>query len=353
MILLAENFYGLTTALATTKFIEFVSPATITISGSRFPQNSSGVILGNNSTPGYLVYTITGSNPVYSGYAVKVQASGQGTDTLSLFRFRQGGNTHLELVLNQAELKLYQGLGLALLGSYNIPGFSSNSWYYIEMGAVIDNTSGSCEVRINGSTVISASNVDTNNGSSTPSVGDIYIGTNNRSAINSRGLISASDWYICNSQGSNPRTNTFLGEIRVASLIPTQSGDQADFKPLSSSLNSALMLDDALLPDGNLTYVSASARDSMDLYRMFGYTGSSTNIYGVGVNTYVRKNDAGERNLALAIKSGSSISYSPSQSVTYDYGWNYHVFETNPNTSTNWASLQDVLSSQVGFKIVR
>jgi hypothetical protein len=239
------------------------------------------------------------------------------------------------------------------LGSYNIPGFSSNSWYYIEMGAVIDNTSGSCEVRINGSTVISASNVDTNNGSSTPSVGDIYIGTNNRSAINSRGLISASDWYICNSQGSNPRTNTFLGEIRVASLIPTQSGDQADFKPLSSSLNSALMLDDALLPDGNLTYVSASARDSMDLYRMFGYTGSSTNIYGVGVNTYVRKNDAGERNLALAIKSGSSISYSPSQSVTYDYGWNYHVFETNPNTSTNWASLQDVLSSQVGFKIVR
>lgn len=353
MILLAENFYGLTTALASTKFLEFVGTTAITPSASRFPTNSSGITIGTaspNSQTAWVSYAITGSNPVYSGIAFKMQSLST-SDSFSLFRFRQGGTTQVELTINGPELKLLQGNG-TVLGTYGIPGFASANWYYIEMGAVIDNTSGSCEVKLNGTTVMSASNVDTQN-TTIQTINEVFIGRARPLTGNYYGLISSSDWYICNSQGSNPRTNTFLGEIRVASLIPTQSGDQVDFKPLSSSLNSALMLDDANLPDGDATYVSASAPNSMDLYRMFGYTGSSTNIYGVGVNAYVRKNDAGERNLALAVKSGSTVSYSPSQSITYNYGWNSYVFDTNPNTSTAWESLQDVLNSQVGFKIVK
>jgi hypothetical protein len=352
MILLAENFYGLTTALASTKFMEWVGGTTISVSASRFPANSSAALIGSTNivSNGYLSYAIPSSSAIYSGMAVSFQELGAG-DSFKLFEFRHTGTIQVRLIPNLSELKVVHGNG-TVLGTYNIPGFIRNNWYYIEMGAVISNTSGSCEVRINGNTVISASNVDTQN-TSLPIITDIFIGRTTITGGANYGYISASDWYICNSEGSNPRTNTFLGEIRIASLIATQSGDQVDFKPLSASLNSALMLDDANRPDGDATYVSASAVDSMDLYKMIGYTGSVTNIYGVGINTYTRKNDAGERKLALAIKSGSTISYSPSQSITYTYGWNGHVFETNPNTSTNWGSLQDVLNSQVGFKIVK
>jgi len=355
MILLAENFYGLTTALATTKFSGFTA-AGITVSGSRFPVYSSGIIMPPDTDnwtqldPAYVIYAITGSGTVYSGIAFKMQDT-SAANSFSLFQFRQAGTIQLDLTINVSELNLRNGGG-AVLGTYGIPGFATSNWYYIEMGAVISNTSGSCEVRLNGSTVISASNVDTQN-TAIPLVTDILVGRTRHNGLGYySGLISASDWYICNSQGSNPRTNTFLGDIRIVSLNPSQSGDQVDFKPLSSSLNSALMLDDGNLPDGDLTYVSASASGSMDLYRMFGYTGTSTYIYGVGVNAYVRKDDAGVRDLALAVKSGSTVAYSPSQSITNNYTWNSYVFDTNPNTSAAWGSLQDAVNSQVGFKLV-
>ena len=355
MILLAENFYGLTTAIATTKF-SGLTRAEITVSGSRFPANSSGIIMPPDTNgftaldAAYVIYAITGSSPVYSGIAFKMQDTSIG-NSFSLFQFRQAGTIQLDLTINASELNLRNGGG-TVLGTYGIPGFATSNWYYIEMGAVISNTTGSCEVRLNGSTVISASNVDTQN-TTIPLVTDVLVGRTRGTGLYSYyyGLISASDWYICNSQGSNPRTNTFLGDIRIVSLLPSQSGDQADFKPLSSSLNSALMLDDGNLPDGDLTYVSASASGSMDLYRMFGYAGSSTYIYGVGVNAYARKTDGGVRDLVLTVKSGSTVNYSPSQSITDNYKWNSYVFDTNPNTSATWGSLQDVLNSQVGFKI--
>lgn len=349
MLILAENFFGLTTATAPSKIFEVGTGAIISTSGSRYPTNSSGVIFTAGSTTHYLSVAIPSSNTLYTGLAFRAAVNPTTSTTFNLFQLRNlnaATLNHVSLQLKNGQLLLYSDNNTTLLGSYSIPSFSTANWYYVELGGFISG-SGSVEVRLDGATAISASNVNTQHGT-IPTVNNILLGvTANGGSLQ----VSASDWYVCDTSGSNSLTNTFLGDIRIVSLIPSQSGDQNDFMPLSAS--SALMIDDANQPDGDSTFVSASARNSMDLYKMTQYTGSATTVYGVAVNTYAKRTDSGRRELVLAIKSGSNISYSPSQSISFNYGWNSYGFDINPATSAPWASLQDIMNSQVGFKIVR
>jgi hypothetical protein len=234
--------------------------------------------------------------------------------------------------------------GSTTLATYTIPNYVANNWYYYEFGAVIDDTAGSVQLRLNGNTVISASGLDTRNGALA------YVDGVSLDCLSSTTTVNVTDWYVTNTQGSNPATNGFLGDIRIVSTIPNASGDVINFLPLSSS--NVLMVDDGNSPDNDGTYVSASLSGSLDLYRTTTYTGSFTQIYGLGVKALARKTDPGARNIQLAIKSGSSITYAPSESILDSYRYHAAIFETNPNTGTTWSSVSDVNGTQVGFTII-
>jgi len=158
------------------------------------------------------------------------------------------------------------------------------------------------------------------------------------------------DWYVTNTNGSNPATNGFLGDIRIVSTIPTASGDTINFTPLSAS--NFEMVDDGNSPDNDVTFVSASAPTSMDLYRTIAYTGSVTQIYGLGVKALARKTEPGSRAIQLVIKSGSTFTYSPSESILDNYRYHAGIFERNPNTGAVWSSVSHANNTQIGFTIL-
>lgn len=346
MILLHENFFGITTSNIASNF-KFVAPINFGIFGavpnpiySRWSSNSSGVRIARAGSiePGFLVTAIPESSTVYTGWAHFHEAND------IVITFRQLGTVHVNVRFNSSGLiSLQRGLSTTL-ATYTIPNYTNNTWYYCEFGAVISDISGSVEFRLNGQTVISASGLDTRNGANQ------WVDEVGFDAPTTAAACRITDWYVTNGQGSNPATNGFLGDIRIFSTIPSSSGDTLNFVPLSGT--NVQMVDDGNSPDDNTTFVSASLSGSLDLYNTFQYTGSATQIYGVGVKTLARKTDAGSRNIRLTIKSGSNVESSVTQPVLDNYRYSSAVFETNPNTGTNWASMSDVNGTQIGYTIL-
>lgn len=356
MILDVENFYGITQATMTQRFVlhgnvGYNIPGDY---GRYGPQTSAGLYLQSyDAVSPYFMLQVTASNPIFCGAAFFPQVNdGSSTaNNLALFQLRQSNTIHVNVSLcNDGTVRAWRGDGTQLGSTYTIPRYTLNTWYYFEVGAVIDNTSGSVIVRLGENIIISASNVDTNNGvSGTPFIDRVgtYVYGGFATPLQ---IYRTTDWYITNDSGSNPDTNGFLGDIRIVSQVPSASGDTIQFVPLSST--NVSNVDDGISVDGDTTYVSASAVDSMDLYRTAIYTGSASKIYGVNVKTYARKADAGVRSYVSTIKSGSNFSFSPSRSLSDTYLFESHTFENNPNTSAPWGSMTEVNGTQVGVKIV-
>lgn len=352
MILDVENFYGLTGGSLAQRFVLNGNTGYNVVGNyGRYGSGTSwGMLLQNyDSVNPYVRLQVSASNPVYTGAAFRATIM-NGSNFITLFQFYQSTTNHVNIFLNvDGTVRAVNGSGTEL-GTFTIPNFLINTWYYFEAGVVIDNTSGSVHVRFNEQTIISASNVDTNNGLT----GNVFV---DRVGTNLVGYFGASlnvyhitDWYFTNSLGGNAATNGFLGDIRIVSQIPSSSGDQINFVPLSST--NVSNVNDGTAVDGDTTYVSASAVDSMDLYQTAAYTGSATTIYGINVKTYARKGDAGPRQYVNTIKSGSTLFYSATQSLSDTYVFSSTTFELNPNTSASWANVSEINGTQIGFKIV-
>ena len=338
MIIYEQNFFGLTTSNISSKFKYYVAGSiTIGVSNSRWSSNTSGARIGPTTD---ITAAVTGSNPIYCGMAVKQDAG-----NAFYIGFLANGTLHVNLESFNGLITVRRA-GTATLATYTIPNYAANNWYYYEFGAVISDTSGSVEVRLNENTVISASNVDTQNGG----VASLYVNEVALDHAISPTNYNVTDWYVTNTNGSNPATNGFLGDIQIFSTVPDASGDVINFLPLSSS--NALMVDDGNSPDNDVTYVSSSLSGSMDLFKTTTYTGSLTNVYGMGVKVLTRKLDPGSRDIQLVIKSGSQMAFFETQSVLDSYRYTTAFFETNPNTGTAWSSMSDVNNTQIGYTII-
>jgi hypothetical protein len=340
MIIYEQNFFGLTDENSATN-LKYIQRSSVSPSFSRWSSNSSGARVGDFTSFGAFIWAgVTGSNPIYCGWA---QYS-FGFINLNIV-LRQNGTAHVNVIMNNnGVITIQRGLSTTL-ATYTIPNYTPNSWYYYEIGTVIADVSGSVEFRVNGQTVISASNVDTRNGAN-PWVDEIGFDVPQLTSL----AYYITDWYVTDTNGSNPKTNGFLGDIRIFSTIPNASGDTLNFLPLSAS--NFQMVDDGNSPDNDSTFVSASISGSMDLFRTTRYTGSFTDIYGVGIKTLARKTEPGSRNIQMVIKSGSTVTYSPSQSVLDTYRYHAAVFETNPNTGLPWSSSAEINDSQIGYTII-
>jgi hypothetical protein len=342
MILKVENFFGVTTSNVDliAKYQASVDFNSTTY--TRWPTNSRGMQIytgGLGAT--YFYFGVPARTFIYTGFAFNhVIANAEGI----LASFRNNGTTHVNFGISPGGLVTARLAGSTTIFTYNIPNYSLNTWYSMEFGLVVADTSGSVEFRVNGQSRVSMSNIDTKNGT-TNTVDE--IGTE---SFRQNNLWYMTDWYMTDNSGSNASTNGFLGDIRIISTIPSQSGDQTDFIPSAST--NVSQVDDGNAPDNDTTYVSQSVQGSTDLYKAFPYTGSLTNIYGVSVRTLARKVDAGTRQFVNVLKSGSNLSYSPTQSLGTSYAYYTDVFENNPNTGLPFTSVNDVNNSQFGFTIV-
>jgi hypothetical protein len=234
-----------------------------------------------------------------------------------------GATTHLTLGLNvSGQIVLKCGATVLATGSTLL---ILNAWRYVEISATINDTTGSVVVRVDNVVDISFTG-DTKNGGTNTTIDAVTV----LAPTGSSGAFD--DLYICDTNGSV--NNTFLGDVRVQTLLPTGAGASTQFTPSVGS-NWDNVND---TPYVSTTYNSSATVGNGDTYAMGDLLSGTGTIFGVQDNILALKSDAGAASIKAAIKSGATVYYDTAVALGTTLGASVAVRETDPATSAAWTS---------------
>lgn len=195
---------------------------------------------------------------------------------------------------------------------------TQSAFNYIEVAITIHNTSGTCEIRNNGVTILGPlSSLNTRGTTSSVNAwNSIRFGFLGIAVSPNTNYIE--DLYICDGSGSAPY-NTFLGDCRVDPRYPTAEGTTIGWTPLSGTDN-ALMVDETA-PDDDTTYNSAATTGLTDTFVVQDAPVVGATIYGIQHNLSMKKSDAGICTVAPVIRhsgaDNAGAALSPGTSYAY------------------------------------
>lgn len=258
-----------------------------------------------------------------------------------------GGQTQCSVYFDQVNYAIKFFLGNT---AGTVLGISANNvwtakvWNFIEIWPIIDNSSGSITVRVNGVTVASVSGVDTQ------SSGNAWWDVVNFGNPNTGATAVIDDLYYADTTtgpGSYP-CNNFLGDVRVATLFPTANSG-VNFTPKSGT-NYSQINEHAM--DGDTTYNSSANVNDKDLFTFDPLENTVSKIYGIQLTSAWRKDDGGMRVIDQVVKTGGTEYLGSDHSVPDNfYAYFTDPWILNPNTSVNW-TLTDVNNILAGYKLI-
>ncbi len=254
---------------------------------------------------------------IFVGFALRMSVIGSATD----FFFIRASATNILRVSQDATghlvIKNSGGTTIATGGTVLV----ANGWTYIEIKLFINGASGTVEVHQNGSTDI-ASTVGNFGSSNADNVG--YAGITAQTT-------DFDDLYVADTSGSAPR-NTFLGDVRVATIYPTGAGNSTQWTPNGAASNWDCV--DEVPPDSDTTYVSDSTPGHIDSYACSDIDGGAT-VYGVQTNLFARKDDAGTRQVAPLIRQSGTDYAGTTVTLASTYAFFSQLYNQDP-TAADW-----------------
>lgn len=289
------------------------------------------------------------STPPFTPAATIVFGAAVKLDTIAvnydILRFYDGEETyHVGLkILNPGIIQLNRA-GTVLSGESAPYTLAAGQWYYMEVKLTIGDTDGAYEVRINGTTVASASGIDTRNSGSGMIDRIQFRGGQGASASI---FVYFDDMYILDTSGSD--NNDFLGSQIVEAVFPN-SNVQNNWTRNTGASNAACV--DEVPSNDDVDYVYSTSVGNKDIYGVTSCTRINANIKGIQLNADARVTDTASQGLRPFAKSGATETAGGNQTVT---STGYDVFsvlaERNPATGALWTP-EEIAAMQVGIEHV-
>ena len=313
-----------------------------TCSSSTTTRFASGRSIYMANYGGHIQRSFPASSEVFFGaailYANTTLRDPFGSSYAVSFFGDSGSVRHVSIATNST------GCWIALVGTTQVaaslPILRAGCWDYVEVRAVIADSGGRIVLKVNGASVIDYTG-DTKNGGTAASVDMVYL-----TAISSANTDQYyDDIYLCDATGAAPY-NTFLGDVRVQTLIPNGAGASTQSTP-SSGANYTTVDE---LPYSATDYVQSNTSGNRDTYTFSDLSNVGT-IYGVQNNFIAKKTDAGSLSLKSAVKSGASVYYGSSAVLATNDATVSDTRSQDPNTSAAWTQ-SGVNALEAGFEVV-
>lgn len=302
----------------------------LSIGGGRRGGNA---IRGAGSWTYQAIKNVTQNTTVIVGFAIKLPTSSSGD--IIYFGEVAAGIFHTALVFNGTYLYVNRW-GSVNLGT-GTHALSANTWYYIEVKMTIGDTTGGFEVRVNGATDITASNIDTRNG------GSGYI---DRVALDGA-IYNAlmDDFYVCDLNGTT--NNNFLGDCRVDTLMPTGDGNYSQFTPSTGTTHYTLVDE---IPPNTTDYVSSATSGDRDSYTFPALANLiSPAVHGVQINAAALKSDSGARSLGTMSRLSGTNKDGAGAAMNTSQVYISEIQETDPSSAA-W-TVTNVNAAEFGVKV--
>jgi hypothetical protein len=225
-------------------------------------------------------------------------------------------------------------------------------WQYIEFRVLEDNVAGEVEVKLNGSTVVTATGLNT--GASSGLLTHLVV-----AATSNLQLDYIDDLYLIDTTGAT--NNTFLGDSRITTLPTLSNGATNDFTLFDDGTQSysPIFINSEAVRNGedatigrDHNYVESGLIGAREIYNTVAFTETPITIHGVQVVTNARKTSTGvlkyRDEITIAgtqYDNGADITAS-----TGDYQMSTFIHDTDPSDSAAW-TVAKVNAVDIGFTI--
>jgi hypothetical protein len=250
---------------------------------------------------------------------------GAPASALNLLEFLETATLHVALRLNtdMSVSVLRSNTALATSAAGVVP---TSGYCYVELKALINDTTGTYEVRINGANVLSGTGADTRNGATGVITGVSILFARNGQIFD--------DFYICDSAGSV--NNDFLGDRRVDVYFPNGNGNSSQMVGSDANSTDNYLLVDDTNPNDDTDYVQSDVLNNKDTYTFQNMSHTPASISGVMTLANAKKDDAGSRSIAMVTRSGGTDYDGSTQALSTSYIYYKQILETDPGTSSAW-----------------
>lgn len=306
-------------------------------SGAALVAGRTGNAMRGSTSTGAEYYTYLDSKTLgvyktlYCGYACK----GGGGSVNYHIRFKDGTTDQIGVYENaNGTLSVKRGDGTVL--ATTVAQLVNSIWTFIEFMATIGNSDGAYELRLNGTTVLNGSGVDTQNSANARAT-CVRLGYETNTGA--PWLTTFDDLYVASDQ--------FYGGLRIYAKLPRAAGDLTQLTPSTSSNWTCV---DEASPNDASDYVYGPSTTSEDLYRCELITDSAS-PYGIQLWTRHSTDDVLTRKFTPQCKSQSTDSafaeVTPTINVWLD---DVQMMPTDPATGAAW-TVAGLNAAQFGIKI--
>ena len=231
------------------------------------------------------------------------------------------------------------------------PVLAANTWYYIEGQIVVSATAGSVTVRVNGTTVISETGINTDAAGSgvcnqfTVSATQIPNGAAN---VGVNGLYD--DLYIFDGAGS--ANTTFPSAIpTVQCLWPNAPGTNAQWTglPYASGNNFANVNDET--PDGDFTVNQSGTAAQIDTFKHDELRPPTGTVFALQHCITARTATSTAHSVAAAEYTGGTAYVDTGQALSTGYSCLTFPHDTDPATGAAY-TVADVNADEYGYELI-
>lgn len=269
-------------------------------------------------------------------------AGTSGVGPWTVIGFAEGSGNHVFLGWDFALNKLGVYRDGTLIGSLGPTVLNIGVWYYLEFRATIHDTTGSAEVRINGTTELTHTNVDTRSGG-TGVINTVWIGPGA-----SGGGCHYDDFYVLDTTGGSPN-DTFLGDVTVETLYPNANGNSSQFDGSDGNQVDNYLLVDEATPNDDTDYVESPDFGDKDTYGYSDLATTSGTIYAVQPVPRFRKTAAGSVSAVSVARLSATEVDSSAKIVLDNYIYSPDIRPTKPGGGV-W-TIADVNNTEFGLKV--
>lgn len=295
----------------------------------------------SNSQARVGVYVAQGGT-VIVGFSYKHDGLGTAADTLLIGRSTFGAQLFRLEHNTTGDLKAFNNPNTQV-GSTATAALAADTWYWIECKVVLGTTAsdGSIEVKVDGTTLITATSIDT------------FVSGEHLVAVKiggGDGIHWIDDVVIMDAGGST--MNNFIGPTRIDTLSPNAAGGTTNWTAVGAGSQLAAVDDAANATNDDTDYIESKTAAQEARFGLADLTVEPNNIWGVQVRARTKKEDAGPRTVRTLINSNSVEALGTTRGAPTNYAWvrgGPHYVDPNTSAAFNAAGINAL---QAGVEIV-
>jgi hypothetical protein len=197
-------------------------------------------------------------------------------------------------------------------------------WAHIEIKAKIHSSAGYVYVRFNGNPTPIISFTGNTQASGT-------AGWQRCGPSRFGGTLLFDDWFIISGNGGEA---DFHGDARIRAILPASDGSVSQWTPNTAGAHASKV--NEAVQDGDTSYLYDSTPGNRELFNYADVGSFTGSIRSVMMRSFMRKDDAGTRQVRTVCKSGAAVSVGSTFTLSTSLDGYNEIIDNDPATGQPW-----------------